>query len=593
MLLWMLACAPAPAPAPYVVPAGATASLHDPDVDVAVWPDQSHAAPDPTTATGFTVPLRPGARARLEQDLTPELLLLEALDELDGFGTNGAAYFRFSGPVDLASAAAAVSGWRLSTGAPVPFDLSTTDEGATLMIQPRGPLVPNERYAWVITDALRAADGSQVWASPWTRAALVAHAQPAQDADMQAALRLAGVEAERVVDLTVFHTQSLHARDLEGAEVLAAHTPTWTPGPCVVEGALERCELTLEVADLLGPDDRITPAEPLGIQQTYALPVTVWLPVTRDAPLQVIVHGHGLSGDRYEARGTAEQLGDLGFAVVAVDAPKHGDHPTTTTTADLLWVLEMFGISAVTGTFDPRVLRDQFRRAAWDKIQLVRALSAPTDLTGDGAPDVDGGFIAWTGHSLGGLLGPQLLAMSPELAGGVLSVPGGRMADIVRYGSVFAPLIVLMAPPGTSTGTIDRFFPLLQATIEAGDPASWAPVLREQGRDLFVTMVKDDDIIPNPTTAFLATALDVWLAGPEIIPIPGLTRYTDPLPATGNHDGHTSILWQYDVAHEGGVEVDATHGHIFDADEHIMQTRAFLDSLRRDGRGVVPDPGAR
>lgn len=594
MLLLLLACTqPEPTQVPWTLPDGVTHALHDPDHSLTTWPDDAHTAPDAARATGLRVQLRDGARAALEVDLTPQILIFEGLDDLDGFGTNGGAYLQFSAPLDEATIAGALHGVDLETGAPVTFDVSTTDEGATILANPRFPLQERHRYAWVVDDSLRDAAGEPVWPGPWVHAALAGEIEPALSPDLRRAASLLGLAPEQVVDATVFTTQSLFAGDDEAVALLRDQTATWTLGACVVEGDLERCEHTLNIADLVGPAAFIDPDDGLAIQGRYDLPITLYLPWPRGPePLPVILHGHGLSGDRHEARGAAQNLAGLGFAVATVDAPMHGDHPTNSTDADLLWVLQMFGISLDNGTFDPRVLRDSFRRAAWDKVQVAAALRASPDVTGDGVADLDGGFIAWTGHSLGGLLGPQLQALDPQIAGSFLSVPGGRMADIVHLSGTFAPLIALMAPPGTSTGAIDRFFPVLQACIERGDPATWAVRMAEDRRDLWVVEVLDDEIMPNPTTDYLSRALGVQHAGPVIHEIPELPMYEGTSPVSGNVDGKTAALWQYEEAHFGGQPARVDHSDVFDADEHVGQMRAFLDSLRRDGRATVPDPGA-
>ncbi|HMV69610.1 MAG TPA: hypothetical protein PKA64_22400, partial [Myxococcota bacterium] len=383
----------------------------------------------------------------------------------------------------------------------------------------------------------------------------------------------------------------LYAEDDAAAALLAGEAPVWRAGSCD-GGHPRRCEATLTVTDLLGADDRLAPGEALAPQRRYDLPVSVWLP-DGPGPFPVIVHGHGLSGDRGEAHATAEALDDLGFAVVAIDAPMHGDHPTATTDADLLWVLQLFGIDPTGGTFDPRVLRDQFRRAAWDEVQLTAAVRLDPDIDGDGVPDLDGGFVAWTGHSLGGLLGPHLLALDPGVRGALLSVPGGRMSEIVHTSQTFAPLIALMAPSGATQGAIDRFFPLLQTAIERGDPATWAGRLTAAGQDVLVTQVIDDTIIPNPCTHHLARALGVEHAGPVLQPVDGLRLASGEGPWRANVGGVTAALWQYDVAHERGAEIDAEHTNIFDADEHVTQMREFVRALRDEGRGVVVDGGGR
>lgn len=583
MLLLLLACTPETTPLPrWEIPAGATYALHDPATSLDVWPDDAHTVPDPTTATGLRVRLRPGARAATQADVGDTILIADALEELDGFGTSGAVILRFSAPVDPESFADATRWISLADGASVPYTAAWTDDGATAILEPWFVLEERSRYAVLVDDGLRDLGGEPVWPSPWVHALV----EPPQRAAWTAAAAVAGLPLDRIVAGTVYTTQSLYAEDDAAAALLRTELPEWGAGSCD-QGVPRRCELTLRVTDLLGEDNRLNPGEALAAVRRYELPVSVWLPAG-PGPFPVVLHGHGLSGDRGEAHTPARQLHDLGFAVVAIDAPMHGDHPTATTDADILWVLQLFGIDPSSGTFDPRQLRDQLRRAAWDKLQLAAAVRLDPDVDGDGAPDLDGDFIAWTGHSLGGLLGPQLLALDPDVRGAVLSVPGGRMSGIVHRSQTFAPLIALMAPPGTSQDMVDRFFPVLQAAIERGDPATWAGRLLPAGQDVLVTQVLDDTIIPNASTRHLARALGVEHAGPLLQPVDGL-EIADGAPIRANVGGATGALWQYDTVHHDGVLGDAEHSSVFDADEHTAQLRAFLVALR-EGRGEVIDP---
>jgi len=520
-------------------------------------------------------------------ELGPTLLIVEALEELDGFGTSGGVILRFSAPVDPASFVTSTRWVSVPDGSEVPFSVSWTDEGATAILEPLLVLAERSRYAVLVDDSLVDAAGEPVWSSPW----LHQLSEPGLRAAWTAGAAAAGLTLDRVVAGTPFITQSLYSEDEAAAAFLATQTPQWQAGVCSDEPTGRRCEALLTVTDLVGDDHRVAPGEPPTAVRRYELPVSVWLPAGA-GPWPVLLHGHGLSGDRGEAHTTARLTADLGFAVVAVDAPMHGEHPTATTDADLLWVLHMFGIDTTTGVLDPRQLRDQFRRAAWDKLQVAAAIRQSPDLTGDGVADLDGGFIAWTGHSLGGLLGPQLLGLDPEIRGAVLSVPGGRMASIVHRSQTFAPLIALMAPAGTSQGMVDRFFPFLQNAIERGDPATWAGRLIPGGQDVLVTQVLDDTIIPNAATHHLARALGVEHAGPQLQVVEGLSSATS-APVRANLGGVTGALWQYDLAHWGGAEGDATHSEIFDADEHAAQMRAFLLALRDEGRAVVIDPDER
>ena len=129
------------------------------------------------------------------------------------------------------------------------------------------------------------------------------------------------------------------------------------------------------------------PAEPA---TTWTLHARLHLPIDREeASLPIVIYGHGLGGDRGESDGRARDLAGLGMAVVALDAPAHGDHPTATSSEDFFWIFHFFGIDPATQAFDVFQLRNNWRIAAHDKLQLVAALRRGIDLDGDGDSDVE------------------------------------------------------------------------------------------------------------------------------------------------------------------------------------------------------------
>lgn len=577
MLAFLLACSPPsdpPAAPPYAVPNGAPFSLHDPNAAVHVWPDDAHTEVDPSLPTGRRVHLTDGADADFRGQLPETFVLIEALEQLDGFGLNAPIYLRFSDDLDPATVRARLID--RATLTQIPFETTFTDHTSTLILRPTVPLQPATAHLVVIEQGLATADGRLV------HPGLHDHALARSIwADTLAALDL---PADDVVAGTHFTTQSLRDQDDLVADLLT-DTPAWQRTTCYADGDRTVCEGTLRLADLLGEDGTLSLDDAPAIVRHLDVPVTLWLP-PGDGPFPVALYGHGLGGDRGEGGGFSRWMAPAGFAVAAIDAPRHGDHPTARYT-DLLTVLDFFGVTLGPPGFDALRLRDDFRAAAWDKLQLTTFLASAPDLTGDGVPDLDG-RVVYVGHSLGGILGPQHLGMDTRIPAAVLSVPGGRVSEIVHTSSTFAPLIALMAPPGTTTGTIDRFFPVLQTAIDPADPATWALRARS-GRDLLVTAVLDDHIVPDPTGHHLARALQIPHAAPIARPIDGLPAAPD-APFSANLDGTTVALRQFTDATWGGVPGVADHSSVFDADQHTALVTTFLSSALLDGRATVPGP---
>jgi dienelactone hydrolase len=595
LLLLLTACTaePEPEPAkPYRVPEGAAASWYEPLDAVTTFPDDVHTVEDPSTTTGLRVRLQPGAQEDLDELLPDSILLIDALHDLDGFGTTAGITLRFTEPLDPATFVEHVHLLRLSDGEPAPVEAWWTDEDRTVVIEPLFPLQEATRYALFVDDGVRTAAGEEVWAAPDVHALAHGTATAPELVRVQGAwsqaLTRAGLSPDEVVSGTVFTTQDVTTQDAAVVEALGTLSPTLVvAAPCELVEDRRRCRATLQTANPLGEDGVIGPDEGVDLTATYTLVVDVWLPPASVAgPYPTVIFGHGLGGTRDEAGGFARRMAAQGYAVVAVDAPTHGDHPTANQEG-LLQIFEFFGIVLTNAGLDVRRLRDNFRLATWDKLQLAAAVRAGVDADGDGDNDLDGTSLHFSGHSLGGLMGIPFLAWDPLVRTAHLSVPGGRVSTIVHRGLTFAPLVALMAPPGTPTADIDRFFPLLQAAIERGEPANVAGWITASGRDVFATMVLDDDIIPNTCGQTIARALGVQPIGPELQVITGLPHVDLPLPVSGNlASGATGGLYQFDVMIDGGEPVDATHGHVYDSDSHRAQVEAWFESVRR-GRGEI------
>lgn len=575
------------------VPAGATRADYAPDASLATFPDVWQTVEDPSSATGRRVHLTEGARAEFEALEEVGFTVLQPLESLDGGGLLAPVTLRFSAPIDAASLDGAVRWLDLDHGGEVAWEAEVGPDGATVFLSPLTPLAPASDYAVFVDKDVRDASGAEVWPSDalWPLLWGVSSERPDVAAAWLRAVQASGLEPEDVAHATVFSTQSAFAVEAEAADLLATLSTAIEPlGGCTPDRGARRCEAEIEVADLLGPDDAIVPGEGLAVQRRYTLPITAWLPdpaVAGPGPWPTVVHSHGLGGGRWEAGGIAEALAGLPFVIVAVDAPRHNEHPTATTDADLFWVFQFFGIDEASFSFDVSVLRDAWRRAAWDKVQLVDALARGADLDGDGSNDVMADQLHATGHSLGAIMAVHLLADAPALRSGVLSVPGGRVGAIVQKSPTFAPLVALLAPDDVEPVDIDRFFALLQAAIDGSEPAVHA-ARAVQGRDIWQDMVLGDDIIPNVCNRALARAIGPQIAGDVLDPIPSLGPPIG-FPVSGNLDGVTRVLTQAETLWNGTSWDRVGHSDVIDHPARVAQLRAWLLSAR-EGRATLAAP---
>lgn len=601
--------------------AGPTALVYDPlAMRLDALPDDVFTVDD-DGPTGVKVDLRPGENVVLPESGMPFEPLYEDASTLDGWGTTAGLYFLFDGPLDpdslpptLDDAPTAEDGLLLvdldaDPIAFVPFEweLVAEDPGedqTTLVVEPLVPLVPAHHYGLALTNAVHGEDGECVAPSPAMLSLLdgtaaepeLARVQPRISAFVDALVGAGAIASvHELTAATVFTTETTIDDSVAIAnEIRESDPPVFTSaGPCAPTeppGAYVVCNGTLDVLDYTGEDEHL--AADASAQGEYALPVRIWLPSTGEAPFPVFVYGHGLAGDRDQGSVLAEFGAPIGYAVVAVDAPKHGDHPDSGGQA----VLEFFGLKLdFNDPLDALKLRDNFRQGTYDRLQLVRAIVGGLDVDGDDTVDLDAEHMHYLGVSLGGIMGAELLALAPEFHTGVLVVPGARVSNIVQEGEQFAFVVTAFAGMATD-GEIARFFPLLQGVIDRGDAGAYThhvaaervPGFDTRTPQVLVQIVKDDDTVPNSANGFFARGVGSPLVGDELWPL-GWVAHEQDLPTSGNKDAdHSWGTFQFDVLDADGTP--ATHSDVGRSEVAQTQIVEFLQSYADDGVSTIVDP---
>jgi pimeloyl-ACP methyl ester carboxylesterase len=312
-----------------------------------------------------------------------------------------------------------------------------------------------------------------------------------------------------------------------------------------------------------------------------------------------VVYGHGLWGNRRLAWPVAWSLCPRGFAVVAIDAPKHGEHPDE---AEVNEAISLFGITGdPRDPFVPLPARDNFRQATYDKLQLLRRIEHGMDLDADGSTDLDADEVHYVGESLGAVMAPQFLAYAPHVRSATLVVGGARLTEIVAHAEQFTPLVVAVTPELSRTGRL-RFLAVSQSALDRGEPEVFAAhVLADRipGFDagirphVLAHMAIGDDIVPNSSTAYLARALRIPLAGDVAWPIRGI-EVEGALPTTGNlARGHTAALVQFEhVLGDRGRpdQVPATHGNVQNDPLAVVQRTIFVETADNLAGATIVDP---
>lgn len=325
-------------------------------------------------------------------------------------------------------------------------------------------------------------------------------------------------------------------------------------------------------------------------QAPFSLVLPLVLPVGSEAP-PLVIFQHGVAGERSQLLGLANTLAAAGYASIAIDAPFHGlrargdvlDAVNNFTGAaepdgfgDLGGVgvvLDFVGALENEGeypAFHPIYFRDALRQGAADLHSLVRAIRAGDwSELGERAPELESVFLAdsrlaFVGNSLGGIIGALFVATEPEIAAAALSVTGGYLTELVQDSLSFN-LQLLAVLPLLNLDANDLDYendePLLrpgvalwQSLLDAGDAALYAPLMRERSTHLLMTMVRDDETVPNRSTELLARSFGLPIVGGE-------ARYAElpmgELPLRSNYEVGAESVTRGLYVYESG-----THGSL-------------------------------
>lgn len=605
------------------------------------FPSDRYTVPDGSTRTGLRVAVSPATTA--DPFVSSYASVVARMGELDGFSTVGGIAIGFdrkidgapfAGPqggkleTDLDPAAFTVAGSPLllidvdpaspevgrAIGLLPRAFMQSIDDGVladefTLVARPVEPLAPARRYLFVATRSLLDATGAPIAATPETAALLDGTTTGAYADEVRAGLDVLagslGVAREQIAVASAFTTGSVPDQLLALAEDARAAAAPELIEPWTVESEGEGDDPRVRYrAVFASPEYRrdgegtfeIDDAGHPVPQRTVPLEVfLVFADRAESGPRPLVIYQHGLGGDKDGCWGTAERLADLGAAVIAIDSPEHGSRGESSGT--LSSVFAFFGVDAQTLGFDLGRARDNFRQMAADQLELVRFIAAQGEFdllpagAPDGVPDLETSEILYIGHSFGSVQGPTIMAVAPEVRHAVWNVGGDHLTLMMEDSNTFSVLVDAIAPPGTSEGSLSRFFSATQAIMDPGDPLNYArfavretaPGVAPAGpRSVLLQEVIDDTIVPNSSTEVLARAAGLAL-GQRVRAVPGLAEVG--LPSRGDGpEGSTAVLAQY-ATMNGGEK--ASHGELIFAEEARGQYLEFFASGLEDGVATV------
>jgi len=480
----------------------------------------------------------------------------------------------------------------------VPFSVTYAEDGATAVVQPMRPMRAGARHALLITTAHKAMDGDCVAPSPALRSILTGEAE---DGRLQRVmpgydrlLEVAGVEPSAVSAATVFTTHREQDVYVAINADIQARDYAWdAPAACEVTERWRKCEGTFTAWDYRDDLGIQTPAP----KAEWTLNVSLWLPLEPEGPAATLFVGHGLGSGRGQAEQLAELWTEDGYAVVAMDALRHGDHPTSAGGDGADTALGFLGLNLTGLNANGRQLTGNFNQTILDRLQGLRLIRQNPDVDGDGVLDLDVGRIGYYGVSLGGILGPGLATLDPELDMAVWQVPGAHLSSFITASADLGDFLPALYNLLGGADRFHRLLPLLQAAIDSADPATWATsVLTERlggggPIDLLVACSTNDEVVPPPTGVYLARALGLSHIGQVIFDDALLPRA--PAPAKGNAYGGvaTAGYTQFDRVTNDRLEL-SEHSNMPLSIEAQHQARAFVEPWAAGADPLIIDPYA-
>ena len=437
-------------------------------------------------------------------DIEPEpedddttISIKHAISENDGGSTSGAMTFEATMPIDAPTVnAESVRLLRIGADGAITdefdVDVGVLQEQRVGYLEPRGQLVPDSDYVFVVTRDVTAG-GRPVEAQPITaflrsRAPLVVGGESTiSSLDNETAERLEHWRAVAMPALDWLQTQGTLRSELsvvspfrtlstlprlhelrtrlytDDISTEVTNIASNTPGELVIP--LFDVETvvtgTFEIQDYLDPRTRNWRADspqPTMVEFVLTIPEDA----TPGVPIPVVLFGHGLLTSRELVYFVADELARAGFAAFSFDLPYHGrrsvclrnEDCTGAGTCDDLGVCstDLAAIAspipsgpeypASTGTafIEPDNIvgaRDHFMQSAVDMFQALRVIRGADWAGATGGFVLDADDVVYMGMSLGGILGSIVAGAEPTIADFVLNVPGGDLFVLIRDSTAF------------------------------------------------------------------------------------------------------------------------------------------------------------
>jgi pimeloyl-ACP methyl ester carboxylesterase len=618
--------------------AGATCEPRETDKDI---PGKVYFEVDTKTSEFYRLPFpndirRQGGKVDFEDHANPGLLIEEygnpvdeffsmVSDDLDGFGTMSAVYFRFNywpddTTIKLGDSIYIVSispeskeyGEQAWTGfhGNATKNMYICHNWLAILPSVGNPLDPNTTYAAIMTTAVNGGDGKPL----------------NQDDDFKVMLDDSDPGSGKIGDawntyapLRAYLTDQDIATDtIAVAAVFTTGTPT-TPTEKIRE--VVRAEADPAVNDLATDDSddaytlmsgtvttpffqsgtrpfiKITDGGfieydddglPLIAEEEdvkFALSVPTGEVPETGWPVMLFAHGTGGSEMSFVGNGVAARMAALGVATIGMEQVQHGDRRGLTAEEadkelnqpDYLFY----------NLINPKAARDNILQAAADLFQLVRVVENFSTITTEEVL-LDPDKMYFFGHSQGTQGQFMAAAYEPAVKGIILSGAGGYLLESLlgKTEPIDVPTALRLAMMDVS---VDRYHPLLnivQAAFDQVDPLNYRRAIfvddmTEMGisaRSVFMSSGVGDSYTPEKTQYAIAKGLWLKQSVTSGTAIDGISELEE-LPHTrtyGFGGGVTAVVVRYEPGDYDG------HFVMFNNEDAIKQADEFVRTMIAD-----------
>ncbi len=558
----------------------------DPTHCLAPWPNNAFTEVDTTTATGLRLHVDASA-ANPRDDGAP-------LNRADGFSRVSSLVAGFEGGIDPSTLTERSVRLVLmqhdspDRGSEVPLRrelvvANGTTVRSAVVGHPLRPLAPASDYVAIVTDELRAEDGSALEPSQQTRVVLgLASAATQEEADIagyyapiRALLEEIGVEPAhvlRVWDFTTRSEEDARARlaAMRDAAVAAVEDGEVSVEIDTVQHLDEGSIASIVNGRLVGLPNYLVERE-IAVDDDGA----VVRSGTREAPFRVIIprgtgdyrmlmYGHGTGGTVNDDAFDAE-IASLGAAKVSTEFYGWTEDTVIDTFLELDTLVHGSSIAAaglMQGIADANAVRRAMHGVIGDALSADELGGMPNPHAGRRPDD---SVPMWVGGSLGGTMGLLYIATDPEVHYAVLNVAGAAWGTWVRDAYQFTLLRTYVERANGGTIATAIMVSAAQLMLDEADGASWAEELEAQAPVALVQASIGDPVLPNPGTNAVARLLGATQVGAPLERLDDLPMASSTEEQSGFTQYHVTATRPLDVhgfAARSGPEGDAAREQI-------------------------------